>query len=104
MELLERAKREGGIAAQVANEALSYLDVEKRPYVHLVDGGLADNMALRGIIEAVGLLGGYEQLLKLSGVKNIHKLVVLAVNAETTPDVLEYRSDQVPQGVAEGAT
>ena len=94
--LLERAKREGGVAAQVANEALSYMDVEKRPYVHLVDGGLADNMGLRGIIEAVGVVGGYEQLLKLSGVKNIHKLVVLAVNAETTPDALEYRSDQVP--------
>jgi NTE family protein len=29
-------------------------------------------------------------------VKNIHKLVILAVNAETTPDTLEYRSDQVP--------
>lgn len=96
LELLERAKRAGGIGAQVANEALSYLDVEKRPYVHLVDGGLADNMALRGIIEAVGLVGGYEELLRLSGVRNIRKLVVLAVNAETTPDALEYRSDQIP--------
>src|SRR5215510_12148586 len=94
--LLERAKREGGVGAQVATEALSYMDVEKRPYVHLVDGALGDNMALRGIIEAVGVVGGYEQLLKLSGVRNIHKLVVLAVNAETTPDALEYRSDQVP--------
>jgi NTE family protein len=94
--LLERAKREGGLGAQVANEALSYLDVEKRPYVHLVDGALADNMALRGIIEAVGLVGGHEQLLKLVGVKNIHKLVILAVNAETTPDAFEYRSDEVP--------
>ena len=94
--LLERAKREGGLPAQVANEALSYLDAEKRPYVHLVDGALADNMALRGIIEAVGVVGGYEQLLKLSGVKNIHKLVILAVNAETTPDALDYRSDEVP--------
>jgi NTE family protein len=93
---LERAKREGGVAAQVANESLSYLDVEKRPYVHLVDGGLADNMGLRGIIEAVGLVGGYERLLKLSGVKNIRKLVVLAVNAETSPDAFEYRSDQLP--------
>jgi NTE family protein len=94
--LLERAKREGGVAGQVANEALSYLDVEKRPYIHLVDGALADNMALRGIIEAVGLVGGYEQLLKLAGVKDIHKLVILAVNAETTPDAVEYRSDEVP--------
>ncbi|BCA53772.1 lipoprotein [Nitrospira sp. KM1] len=96
LDFLERARREGGVSAQVASEALSYLDVKKRPYVHLVDGGLADNMALRGIIEGVGLVGGHEQLLKLSGVKNIQKLVVLAVNAETSPDALEYRSDHVP--------
>ncbi len=66
--LLEHAKREGGLAAQVASEALSYLDAEKRPYVHLLDGALSDNMALRGIIEGTGVFG-FEQLLKLSGIK-----------------------------------
>jgi len=94
--LLEQAKREGGIAAQVAGEMLSYLDVEKRPYVHLLDGALADNMALRGVIEITGVVGGFEQLLKLAGVKNVRKFVILAVNAETSPDAFEYRSDQIP--------
>jgi NTE family protein len=94
--LLEQAKREGGIPAQVAHEILSYLDVEKRPYVHLLDGALSDNMALRGIIEVTGVVGGFEQLLKMSGVKNVKKFVILAVNAETSPDVLDYRSDQIP--------
>ena len=41
-------------------------------------------------------MGGLERLLKQGHVKNVRKFVVLAVNAETTPDVLEYRSDHIP--------
>jgi NTE family protein len=93
---LEQAKRGGRIGAQRANELLSYLDSEKRPYIHLLDGGLSDNLALRGLIEGSGLQGSFEKLLMLAGVKNIKKFVILAVNAETTPDVMEFRSDHVP--------
>lgn len=93
---LAAAKRGGRIAAQRANELLSYMDAEKRPYIHLLDGGLSDNLALRGVIEGSGLQGSFEKLLIAAGVKNIKKFVILAVNAETSPDVLEYRSDHIP--------
>lgn len=95
-EWLAQAKRGGRIGAQRANELLSYLDSEKRPFIHLLDGGLSDNLALRGLIEGSGLQGSFEKLLTLAGVKNIKKLVILAVNAETSPDVLEFRSDHIP--------
>jgi NTE family protein len=93
---LEQAKKGSRIGAQRATELLSYLDAEKRPYVHLLDGGLADNLALRGLIEGSGLRGNFEKLLMLAGVKNVRKLVILAVNAETSPDVMEFRSDHIP--------
>jgi NTE family protein len=93
---LEQAKRGGRVGAQRANELLSYLDAEKRPYVHLLDGGLSDNLALRGIIEGSGVQGNFEKLLIAAGVKNVKKLVILAVNAETSPDVMEFRSDHIP--------
>jgi NTE family protein len=93
---LEQAKRGGRVGAQRANELLSYLDAEKRPYIHLLDGGLSDNLALRGLIEGSGVQGNFEKLLVLGGVKNVRKLVILAVNAETSPDVMEFRSDHVP--------
>ncbi len=32
---------------QQAVHATSYMDAEKRPYIHLLDGGLADNLGLR---------------------------------------------------------
>ncbi|HEX4968662.1 MAG TPA: patatin-like phospholipase family protein [Nitrospiraceae bacterium] len=84
------------LAAQRANELLSYLDIKKRPNIHLLDGGLSDNMALRGLIEGVTVVGGLERFLKEGNLKGVRKFVVLAVNAETTPDVLEYRSDHIP--------
>ena len=93
---LEQAKRGGRVGAQRANELLSYLDAEKRPFIHLLDGGLSDNLALRGLIEGSGVQGSFEKLLVLGGVKNVKKLVILAVNAETSPDVMEFRSDHVP--------
>jgi NTE family protein len=81
---------------QRAKELLSYLDIEKRPYIHLLDGGLSDNMALRGIMEGAALLGGLEAILKNAGIRKVQKLVLFSVNAETSPDVTEYRSDEVP--------
>jgi NTE family protein len=98
---LAQEKRKGHLgaqrlAAQRANELLSYQDIKKRPNIHLLDGGLSDNMALRGLIEGATVMGGLEHFLKEGNVKNVRKFVVLAVNAETTPDVLEYRSDHIP--------
>ncbi len=93
---LSQEKRQGGIAAQRANELLSYLDVEKRPYIHVLDGGLSDNMALRVVIEGAGVYGGLDGMLGMAGVTGVKKMVILSVNAETSPDVLEYRSDHIP--------
>jgi len=93
---LEPLRKNGGVGGQRANEFLSYLDVEKRPYIHLLDGGMSDNIALRGIMEGSGAAGGFEQLLKFVRVKNVRKFVILAVSAETSPDVMEFRSDQIP--------
>jgi NTE family protein len=83
---------------QRGKELLSYLDIDKRPNVHLLDGGLSDNMALRGILEGAAVGGGLEQMLKNAGIKKVKKLVFVAVNAETSPDVREYRSDNIPTG------
>jgi len=43
-----------------AHLLLSYLDREKRPWLHLVDGGIADNLGLRSFYNRVNLAGGLE--------------------------------------------
>jgi len=93
---VDAALKRGGAAAQRAREYLSYLDVKKRGSIHLLDGGLSDNMALRALIEGSTVGGGIEKLMQYWGVKNVKKLAVLAVGAETSPDVMDFGSDQIP--------
>lgn len=94
--LLKASRSPNQAQRQRAKEMLSYLDVQKRPYIHLLDGGLSDNVALRGIVEATSVRGSIHNLAKGSGIGKIKKLVILSVNAETSPDVKDYRSDEVP--------
>ncbi len=94
--LLTASRSDKQAPRQRAKEMLSYLDREKRPYIHLLDGGLSDNVALRGLIEATIVRGGIHNLARGSGVGKIKKLVIISVNAETSPDVNDYRSDEVP--------
>ena len=94
MKEASRSPRQG--RRQRARELLSYLDANKRPNIHLLDGGLSDNMALRGILEAGAVHGGLDALIKSTGVKKVRKLVFLSVNAETSPDVHDFRSDELP--------
>jgi NTE family protein len=81
---------------QRANELRSYLDAEKRPYIHLLDGGLSDNIGMRSVLETAALTGGLEPEFKLLGVKKIRKLVYLMVSAETSPDVNQYKLSEIP--------
>jgi NTE family protein len=91
-----REERRTSWGRQRANELRSYLDAEKRPYVHLLDGGLSDNIGMRSVLETTALVGDLESTFKLFGVKKIRKLVYLMVSAETTPDVNEYQLSEVP--------
>jgi NTE family protein len=93
---LESALRNGGAAAQRAKEYSSYLDRKKRGSIHLLDGGLSDNIALRSLLEGSSVAGGLDKLMRFWRVKNVKKFVVLAVNAETSPDVMDFGGDQIP--------
>ncbi|MDF0677274.1 MAG: patatin-like phospholipase family protein [Nitrospira sp.] len=79
-----------------ANELRSYLDADKRPYIHLLDGGLADNVGMRSVLETTALVGDFESYFQLLGVRNIRKLVYLMVSAETAPDVSQYTLSEIP--------
>jgi NTE family protein len=81
---------------QRANELRSYLDPKKRPYVHLLDGGLSDNIGMRAVLENTAYVGGLESTFQSLGAKKIRKLVYLIVSAETTPDLNQYTMNEIP--------
>jgi len=67
----------------LANNLLPFLDSKKKPYIHLVDGGVADNLGLRAVLERVTLMGDPWTTLKYANFPNVHKIVFVVVNAET---------------------
>ena len=69
--------------AQVARQ---YLDAEAKRYIHLIDGGISDNLGLRVPIERVAVFGSMERYQEALGLDPPRHLVVIAVNAETTAD------------------
>ena len=95
-EALELALKRGGVAAPRAKEYQSYLDLEKRGYIHLLDGGLSDNMAIRALLEGSTVSGGIGKMMQYWRVKKVKKFVILAVGAETSPDVMDFGGDQIP--------
>jgi NTE family protein len=62
----------------------SYVD-GKRPFIHLVDGGVADNLGLRGPLDNVLLRGGLDARLEQLGGPRPSHVAVIVVNAEVHP-------------------
>lgn len=91
---------------RIAANAGAYLDAEKRPFIHLVDGGLSDNLAVRWIIDNVASSGGTADLIERNGFRDVDKLVIINVNAEQGLNTTLNRSDKVPSitEVAEAAS
>lgn len=64
---------------------VSYLDARKRPYIHLVDGGIADNLGLRAIIERVDMVGGIDASMKERIDQLPKDVLFIVVNADVKP-------------------
>lgn len=75
----------------------TYLDVERRPYIHLVDGGLADNLGVQRLLDRIlggGITSAFSEIKMIPG--SIEKLILITVNSERDPSVNIDQSDTVP--------
>jgi hypothetical protein len=67
---------------KMALMARSYEDAAKRRYVHLLDGGISDNIGLRGPARSLFSTDGQDSLLRKINLRRIKKLVIITVNAK----------------------
>ncbi|MEI8190565.1 MAG: patatin-like phospholipase family protein [candidate division NC10 bacterium] len=79
-----------------ALETRSYLDAVNRPYIHLIDGGIADNIGLRGPLDAISSLDSAWSVLRMINREKVRRLVVIVVNAKTGPDTEWDRKEAAP--------
>ena len=72
-----------------------FLETERVPYVHLVDGGITDNLGLQGVIER--LTDG--ELSDLLNTRRLAGVVVIVVNAMPAHDVTLGRRVESPSAL-----
>ena len=70
--------------AELKTRILSYQDAVKHPYIHLIDGGVSDNLGLRALTDRIeGMRSG----LSFSMMSRLpEKILVISVDAEVIPE------------------
>ena len=68
-----------------ARHLFSYLETF-RNYIYLIDGGISDNLGIRGPVEMTSLQGGISKVLGSARSEHERHVVFIIVNAQTTPD------------------
>ena len=59
----------------------SYMDAEKFAYIHLVDGGISDNLGVRFILNYTAQVKNIWQQMEALNLQNTRKLAIIVVNA-----------------------
>lgn len=80
----------------------TYLDATARPYIHLVDGGLSDNLGVRRLLDRAvssGTMGATFNEVRIAP-GSIKRLVLIVVNAERDPPQRIDETDRVPSTAA----
>ena len=89
---------ESSVQARLLKGTKSYREAEKRKYIHLVDGGVADNLGLRVLIDRVEALN--EQKFKRLANGSVNNILVVLVNAQVNPERLIEESPGSPSVAA----
>jgi NTE family protein len=76
-----------------------FTDSENRPYLHLVDGGVSDNIGVRGVIDALEEAFISREFARERGIDRIDKVVVIVANAHSEV-VNSWEKKESPPGLA----
>jgi NTE family protein len=83
--------------AWILRNAIPYLDSGKKKYIHLLDGGIADNLGVRAMMDRIMLRErNLAESIQNSPLENTNKFVFIIVNAETEPDSIWNKTDAIP--------
>lgn len=89
-------QRPAGRALLRRRDIEAFQDSRNRPYIHVVDGGVSDNLGLRGVIEALELLEISPRFRQQIDFDRIRHLVVIVVNSRSAPGTDWDKSPKPP--------
>jgi len=93
--------RPAGRALLRYRDIKNFEDSKNRPYLHVVDGGVSDNLGLRGLLEALEELEASPAFQRQAGFDEIRRIVVVVVNSRSAPATDWDRQARAPGIVAQ---
>ena len=81
----EGRARPSARALQRYREMQQFQDSKDRPYIHLVDGGVADNIGMRSVLEALEAFDASKAFRGDVGFGAIRRIVLIVVNSRSAP-------------------
>ena len=85
---------------RIARNLQTYLERDAHPYIHLVDGGLADNLGLRAVMDYIVIAGGLWNTLQGFNLDNALEIVVISVDASALLPSKWEQSAATPSNMA----
>lgn len=96
----ETAPRPAARAVKTLQELDAYQDSVHKPYIHLVDGGLADNLGIRGVLEALEELEALKMIGQPTPLDYVRRIAVFVVNSLSSPKTDWDKSARPPNDLA----
>lgn len=81
---------------KIAKAASSYTNATERRYIHLLDGGISDNIGLRGPAQSLLSTDGQDTILRKIDQKKIKKIAIITVNAKPGGSVAWDKKKRAP--------
>ena len=77
-------------------EGQALADSANRPFIHLVDGGISDNVGMRGVLDALQLVEAMHGAGEPTPLDRVKRIVVFVVNSLSSPPTTWDTSEQGP--------
>jgi len=85
-------------AARELAELQALADGKNRPYIHLVDGGVADNVGMRAVLVTLEMTEALQRAGQPTQFDNLRRIVVIMVNSISSPRT-RWDESELPPGV-----
>ncbi len=87
-------------AVRTLKATMAYGDSANRPYLHLMDGGVADNLGMRGVLDAFEVMQAMHLIGRQTPLDSARRIVVFVVNSMSVPPTEWDKSEQPPGSAA----
>ena len=93
----ENPPRPAARAIRSIRSELAYGDSVRRPYLHLVDGGVADNVGMRGVLDALDISEALHEAGLPSPFDVARRIIIFIVNSVSAPPT-NWDESETPPG------